>query len=164
MSTQRQGSRVCVVEECGNVALDGVRSLHAFPTNESVRLAWKAFVRRTRSPWDDTLASKICSDHFLPESFANLTIWKMGHCQRLELLPNAVPTIFANGILTNEGDGRQTLFQGSGWLAEHLVDETARERARNNSESEQIDVSRNTGSYSITQRPASDDDVQGLRG
>ena len=40
---------MCVVGECGNVALAGVRSLHAFLKNESVCLAFRS--RNIESYW-----------------------------------------------------------------------------------------------------------------
>ena len=101
--------RKCIVADCGNTSLPGVRSLHDFPKTESLSLAWESFVRRTRSSWEwrRSSYSRICSDHFTSESFLNFSQWKMGGSKRLNLQPSAIPTVFSHGRrqLTNPRSG-----------------------------------------------------------
>ena len=85
----------CVAASCSNTTKDGV-SLYQFPGDPILRTQWTYQVQRTRSQWQPSERSVLCSNDFTAESFEpssalgarfNLKI-------KRKLKPGAVPSIF----------------------------------------------------------------------
>ncbi len=81
---------------CSAVAKDREVSLHRFPKEKGARQAWVRFVRRTRVWEGPTDSSTVCSQHFTPADFSNLTQFTMGFSKGLKLQPAAVPSVPPN--------------------------------------------------------------------
>ena len=85
----------CVAGGCFNTSKDEV-SLHGWPSNPQVARQWTKAVRNTRSDFNPTASSQLCSGHFSDESFETQSV--IAQSQRLKmkrsLKPDTVPTIF----------------------------------------------------------------------
>ena len=86
-------SSKCIVQNCGNVTLSNKVALFRFPVEETLKLAWVDFVSAEHFQTKYTSKARICSNHFVPQCFANFDQWQNGFASKLILLPNAIPSV-----------------------------------------------------------------------
>ncbi len=81
------------VQNCGNATLPNKVALFRFPAEETLKLVWVDFVSVEHFQTKYTSKARICSNHFVPQCFANLDQWQNGFASMLNLLPNAIPSV-----------------------------------------------------------------------
>lgn len=97
--------RTCIVGGCSAGYVENGDSrkiaLLQWPVNPKVAAKWKAFVHKTRKGWHGrtTTTSVICNRHFKQECFISYYQWEMGFKKKLDIQPDAVPTIKFPGPL-----------------------------------------------------------------
>ena len=91
--------RRCVAANCSNEPSEHV-SLFRFPKDPNIRREWILQVQRTRADWrGPTDNSVVCSEHFTPDCFSQLTKLKEGLGFKVQhrrvLNTSAIPTLFS---------------------------------------------------------------------
>ena len=82
-----QGCIVCTAKQ--NV------TLHEFPKQRSL---WRRFVQTTRSLWEPTHHSHVCSQRFVSLDFVNDVEYQKGYAKKRVISKTAVPTIFPSKL------------------------------------------------------------------
>ena len=92
---KKEPGKRCVVMFCNKTNADGV-SLHKFPTDETRRRQWIAFVLAKRDDNWRQGSGHICSSHFSADCYEGLGAKIAGFSSKLVLKNTAVPTIQVN--------------------------------------------------------------------
>ena len=85
----------CVVQDCIVSTAKQNVTLHEFPKQRARRsLSWRRFVQTTRSHWEPTHHSHVCSQHFISLDFVNDVEYQKGYAKKRVISKTAVPAIF----------------------------------------------------------------------
>ncbi|XP_051727731.1 uncharacterized protein LOC127500556 isoform X3 [Ctenopharyngodon idella] len=92
-------TRKCILPGCENLQNSSV-SLFKFPKNDDIKKRWINFVKRhIDGELRITTNTRLCSEHFTPDSFTNFHRRQLGFTDNPLLLVNgAEPTIFRPGL------------------------------------------------------------------
>lgn len=107
----------CVAGFCDNTAASG-HGMFTFPKDPGLNKKWRVNMKRVRSPrephklWENTEYSRLCGAHFEEDCFlvSHSLASSIGYMPgRLQLKPDAVPTIFKDQnqrVIQKSGSGR----------------------------------------------------------
>ena len=73
--------------------------------SERRSLSWRRFVQTTRSHWEPTHRSHVCSQHFVSLDFVNDVEYQKGYAKKRVISKTAVPTIFPSKLSVSQRSG-----------------------------------------------------------
>ena len=102
--------RFCVAANCTSLSGRDKVALFGFPLDRpNVLHKWVKFVQSKRANFPKaTKFSNLCSDHFLPTNFVNMTQFKADFAKRLLLHKSAVPSVHKVGKVTRTASAAET--------------------------------------------------------